>query len=288
MNSVLKIALAQINPTVGAIDSNLARIRRFRDEAAEAGADIVVFPELAILGYPPEDLVLKPALQRVAEEAVQSLAKDTAGNGPAIIVGSCWRESGNLFNSAVVLDEGEVKAVVHKQDLPNYGVFDEKRVFAPGPPSGPVMVRGVRLGIMICEDMWTATSAECLQETGAELLIILNGSPFESDKLDERQTLAALRVRETELPLVYVNQIGGQDELAFDGTSFVLNATGKLCAQLGSWHESLALVRFEQSACGWEPQRAEINTKPEGLEAVYLAMMTGLRDYVGKTGSRAW
>jgi len=181
MTDNLSIALAQLNPTVGDIAGNIAKLRAARAEAAKTGADLMVAPELAVSGYPPEDLVLKPAFQDAIEAAVRELAKETADGGPAMIVGTPWRGHGKLFNAALLLEGGEISRTRFKHDLPNYGVFDEKRVFASGPPPGPIVFKGVRLGLMICEDMWYSEVSETLAESGAEILVIPNGSPFESD-----------------------------------------------------------------------------------------------------------
>ena len=186
----LAIAVAQLNCTVGDIAGNAEKVRRARAEAAAQGADLVVFPELFISGYPPEDLVLKPAFQAACRAAVEQLARETVEHGPAIVVGTPWLDDGKLYNAAALLTEGKVAALRFKHDLPNYGVFDEKRVFAPGPCPGPIAFKGVRLGVMVCEDMWFPDSAETLGESGAELLIVINGSPYESDKLGERLKLA--------------------------------------------------------------------------------------------------
>lgn len=215
MSEPLVIALAQINPTVGDIEGNLELLRETRTRAAAAGADLVVFPELAIVGYPPEDLVLKAALWDYAYDALVRLARETADGGPAVVVGTPWREKGKLYNAVALLAEGRIEAWRAKHALPNYGVFDEKRVFEPGPVPGPVPFRRtdgtlVRLGLMICEDMWVEDVAEALAETGAEILIVINGSPFERDKPDVRLQLAVARVTESGLPLLYVNQVGGK------------------------------------------------------------------------------
>jgi NAD+ synthase len=200
-----------------------------------------------------------------------------------MIVGVPWRENGKLYNAAFLLDAGLVAAKRFKHDLPNYGVFDEKRVFAAAPPPGPVNFRGVRLGLMICEDMWTPDVTETLQESGAEMLIVPNGSPYESDKLDERLNLAVQRVVESDLPLVYVNQICGQDELVFDGASFVLNADRHLAAQAPAWREHVMTTRWTRGSNGaWTCAPGEIHAQPQRLEAIYNAMMLGLRDYVRK------
>ncbi|MEE8203445.1 MAG: nitrilase-related carbon-nitrogen hydrolase, partial [Alphaproteobacteria bacterium] len=172
MTERLTIALAQVNPTVGDIDGNAERLLAARDEARDGGADLVVFPELVVVGYPPEDLVLKPALQARVEAAIEALAARTGDGGPAMLVGAPRRENGRLYNAAWLLDSGKVEAVRLKHELPNYGVFDEKRVFFAGPLPGPLAFRGVPLGVMICEDMWVAEVAECLEESGAALLVV--------------------------------------------------------------------------------------------------------------------
>jgi NAD+ synthase len=280
----LSIALAQTDPKVGDVRGNLARIRAARAQAAALGADLVVFSELVVSGYPPEDLVLKPAFQEACRAAVDSLAADTGDGGPGMIVGAPWVENGRLHNSGLLLDAGKIAALRHKHDLPNYGVFDEKRVFAAGPLPGPVVFRGVRLGLMICEDMWFPDSAECLVESGAEMLIVPNGSPFETDKLDERVALAGRRVAETGMPLIYVNQVGGQDELVFDGASFVLNGDRNLAAQAPTFAEDVSLTRWEKGAKGWVCVEGPRATAPDGLGAIYAALVLGLRDYVTKNG----
>jgi len=237
----LKLALAQANPIVGDIDGNIAKLREMRARAGALGADIVVFTELFITGYPPEDLVLKPAFPAAARTRIEALAKEL-GPGPAVITGSVWPEDGHVYNAVVLIDNGKVEAVRFKVDLPNYGVFDEKRVFTPGPLPGPINFRGVRLGVPICEDIWGPDVVECLSECGADILISPNGSPFDWTKPDVRMNIAVARVVESGLPLVYVNQVGGQDELVFDGASFVLNADKTLAVQLPAWEEKLALT----------------------------------------------
>jgi NAD+ synthase len=284
----LAIAMAQIDPTVGDVGGNAARILRARAEAAALGADLVVFPELAVSGYPPEDLVLKPAFLDACRARVEALAAETADGGPALLVGAPWRDGGRTYNSALLLDGGRIAAVRHKHDLPNYGVFDEKRVFAAAPPQGPVNFRGVRIGLVICEDMWTPDVCETLAESGAEILLVPNGSPFETDKVDERLQLAVARVVETGLPLVYVNQVGGQDELVFDGASFALGADRGLVAQARAFAEDLLPTEWRRAEDPdrpegrWECVAARVERPAAGVEALYRALVLGLRGYVEK------
>ena len=282
MTDKLTIVLAQLNPTVGDIDGNAGLVRAARARAAAMGADLVVASELVVPGYPPEDLVLRPSFQDAAARAVDALAAETADGGPALLIGSLWREEGRVYNAALLLDGGKVQSVRLKHDLPNYGVFDEKRVFAAGPLPGPVNFRGVRLGVMVCEDMWTQDVAECLDESGAEILVVLNGSPYALDKWDERLNLAVARVGEAGLPLIYVNQIGGQDELVFDGGSFVLNADRRLRARCPDWTESVLATQWQRGGDGWSCDEADCAAPEDSLASIYSAMMLGLRDYVQK------
>jgi NAD+ synthase len=282
MTDTLVMALAQLNPTVGDLAGNAAKIRAARAEAAKGKADLVVYPELIVCGYPPEDLVLKPAFQQAVEKTVNALAAETADGGPALLVGAPWLSQGKLYNAALLLDGGKVAATRFKHDLPNYGVFDEKRVFAAGPLPGPIAFRGVRLGVMVCEDMWTPDSAECLAESGAEIIVVPNGSPYESEKIDQRINLGVTRITENGLPLVYVNQVGGQDELVFDGASFVLNADCKLAAQMPSWEECVRLTRWTRGGHGWSCEIGALDKPLPRIEEIYRALVTGLRDYVNK------
>jgi NAD+ synthase len=277
-----RIALAQLNPVMGDISGNLAKARAARGAAAKQKADVVLFTELFMVGYPPEDLVLKPALQEDAREAVGKLAKDTADGGPAVLMGTPWIEEGRLYNACIFLDEGSIKGRTFKHDLPNYGVFDEKRVFAPGPMPGPFNIRGVRVGVPICEDIWTPDVVECLSETGGEILLVPNGSPFEAGKEDVRLDLIAARVTETGLPLIYLNQVGGQDELVFDGASLVANADRSIAWALPSWEEALVVTEWTKAAGRWICAPGERSRTDERLLSVYHAMMLGLRDYVNK------
>ena len=282
--SGFRIALAQINPHLGALEANLTAIRAVRARAAALGADIVVTPEFSVAGYPPEDLVRKPAFVAACEAVVDALAADTADGGPALIVGGPWRDGGKLYNAAFVLDGGRIVARRAKHELPNYGVFDDKRVFDAGPAPGPVAVRGLRIGLMVCEDWWFPTVCEGLQESGAELLLSINGSPFEDRKQPLRVDLAVSRVVETGLPFVFCGQVGGQDELVFDGAGFVLNADRTLAVQMPAFSEALAITDWhrdgERLVCAPQALPAE----EERLSLVYRCMMRGLADYVNKNG----
>jgi len=284
MPDTLTIALAQLDPVVGDIDGNVGRILAARTEAAAGGADVLVTTELAVAGYPPEDLVMKPAFLAAVKRGVERLAEATADGGPAIIAGAPWLDGERRTNAAVLLDGGRIVTHRDKWDLPNYGVFDEKRVFHAGDLPGPMNVRGVRLGIGICEDMWTPDVAEALAETGAEILIFLNGSPYDRAKADVRLNLAVARIAETGLPLAYVNQVGGQDELVFDGGSFVLNADHALATSAPMFREALLLTRWQRRNAGWHCETGPIAAPARGLDAIYQAMMLGLRDYVNKNG----
>jgi NAD+ synthase len=235
-----------------------------------------------VAGYPPEDLVLKPSFVAACMETVQGLGKLTADGGPAMIMGTPWGENGKVYNAVAFLAGGKAETLRYKVDLPNYSVFDEKRNFAPGAMPGPVNFNGVRLGIPICEDIWSDAVTECLAESGAELLIVPNGSPFTLKKRAQRENVAVARVAGTGLPLLYVNQVGGQDELVFDGASFALNQGGKLAAQLPAWEACVALTEWQREREGWACLGGPLATVEEGHAAAYLACVTGLRDYVEK------
>ena len=308
----LTIALAQANPKVGDVRGNVALVRRMRDEAAAQGADLIIFPELVLVGYPPEDLVLRPALVEAAAGALRELQRESAAGGPGLLVTLPWHDAAGLHNAVALVADGRVD-FRFKRELPNYGVFDEKRVFVPGPLPEPLLFRGVGLGVPICEDVWFCDVAAHLAAQGAELLLVPNGSPFEVDKFQQRVDLARARASETGLPIAYVNQVGGQDELVFDGGSFVVNGDGSLAVMLPFWRESVTITRwsrndgmpaFDPPGLG-APSRdsRELTTTSQGLgapryrcegaaafilesrlAAVYQAMMLGLRDYVTKNG----
>jgi NAD+ synthase len=287
----LAIALAQLNPIVGDVSGNVERARAARAQAARDGAEIIAFSELFIAGYPPEDLVLKPAFQAACRSAVETLARETADGGPAVLIGTPWLEAGKLYNAYALLADGQIDTVRFKVNLPNYGVFDEKRVFATGPIPGPVNFRGVRLGLPICEDTWTEWGdyenvIECLSETGAELLIVPNGSPYWRDKGDVRLNVSVACVTESGLPLLYINQVGGQDELVFDGASFALNADRSIALQLPAFRAAIVTTRWSRTAQGWRCAQGPVAAAAEPDRADYAACMLGLRDYVDKNGFR--
>ncbi|MFZ0695096.1 MAG: NAD+ synthase [Alphaproteobacteria bacterium] len=283
MTRQLAIAIAQLDPVVGDVTGNLEKARKAWNDAESAaeGADLVVLPEMFVSGYPPEDLVLKPAFLRAVEDSVAQFAKEIEG-GPAVLLGAPWRADGKLYNAALLLENGKIAAIRFKHDLPNYGVFDEKRVFATGPLPAPVPFGGVQLGVMVCEDMWFPAVAKTLKKSGAEILISLNASPYERDKLDQRIEVAAARAAESRLPIVYVNQMGGQDELVFDGSSFVLGADGAIGALLPAFLEKLSVTRWRRGNEGWFCEEGEHVAPPRGVQSVYQALSRGLRDYVNK------
>lgn len=282
MTDTLKIALAQLNPKVGDIAGNAAKIREARGVAAKEGADLVMFSELFLVGYPPEDLVLKPSFQEAARREIEALASETADGGPALLVGTPWVLEGKLYNAVALLADGKVEAIRCKHFLPNYGVFDEQRVFEPGPLPGPINFKGVRIGVPICEDIWFPDVTECVTETGAEILLVPNGSPFEAKKHDERINHVVARVKENNLPLAYVNQVGGQDELVFDGGSFVLNTDLSVAVHLPAFADAVVMTHWTRGADGWTCAAGKREVFPDDMEATYQACVLGLRDYVGK------
>ncbi|MEJ0012443.1 MAG: NAD+ synthase [Bauldia sp.] len=284
LTDTIKIAVAQLDSTVGDIDGNLRKARAARAEAAAAGADLLVLSELFIAGYPPEDLVLKPAFQDACKRAVETLALDTADGGPGIVVGSPWPQDGKVYNAVALLDGGKIEGIRFKVELPNYGVFDELRVFAVGPLPGPVGFRGLRLGLPICEDIWFEQVPECLAETGAEILISPNGSPYWQGKEDVRHQVALARIVETGLPLIYVNQCGGQDELVFDGGSFGFHGDRTLAFQMPQLEAGIAVTTWQKTGGKWRCTDGPKAPVPDIDEANWRACVMGLRDYVNKNG----
>ncbi|MBA2466817.1 MAG: NAD+ synthase [Sphingomonas sp.] len=282
MTDRLTIALAQMTQRVGDLQGNAAAILALRDKAA--GADLLLCPELQLTGYPPEDLVLKPEFVRRTMEAAERLADATAAPGPALMFGTIVREGGANYNAMLLAEGGRVVARTLKRELPNYGTFDEKRVFAAGPMPEPLDFRGVKLGVPICEDIWLDPVCAHLADGGAELLLVPNGSPYELDKDDLRQTLVRSRVTMTGLPLAYLNRVGGQDELVFDGSSFVMHPDGELVVQMADWNEQLLLTEWVRGADGWRCATRAGHKLDPFPEDIYRAMMVGLRDYVAHNG----
>ncbi len=281
MRDPLVLAIVQLNPTVGAVEANGARVRAAR----ATRADLLVCSELVISGYPPEDLVCRVSfLDRVRFE-IESLAAETSDNGPALLVGAPWREGNRCYNAVLLLDGGRIKAVRYKCHLPNYGVFDEARVFTPAASATPIAFRGVRLGVLICEDMWYTDIATRLTSAGADILVVVNGSPFDVCKPDLRRLHAEARVLETARPLIYVNQVGGQDELVFDGVSFVLSHDRTPLVQAPAWREAILPTTWYRARAGRLVCCTKKIIPPLGPEEdIYQAMMLGLHDYVVKNG----
>ena len=280
---MLSIACAQLNPRVGDIPGNAALVRQARSDAAALGADLVVFSELILVGYPPEDLVLRPALVEAAAGVLRELERESAASVPGLVVALPWAQDGLLYNAVALVADGRTE-IRFKHELPNYGVFDEKRVFAPGPLPDPVIFRNVRIGLPVCEDVWSPPCAAHLAQKGAELLLVPNGSPFEVEKFHQRLDLARQRVNESGLPIAYVNQVGGQDELVFDGGSFVMNRDGSLAHLLPFWRDALVLSRWTRAADGYRCEGQAQWTPEPRLASIYSAMVLGLRDYARKNG----
>ena len=283
MSDIFRLMLGQLNPVLGAIAGNAALARKAWAEGRAAGADMVALTEMFITGYQPQDLILKPAFVTAAIAALEALAVDCA-DGPALGIGGPVRDGGRLYNGYYVLQGGRVSARVLKHHLPNDAVFDERRVFSSADVHGPYVVRGVRIGTPICEDAWHADVAETLAETGAEILLVPNGSPYHRGKPNLRLNLMVARVVETGLPLVYLNMVGGQDDQVFDGSSMVLNPGGRLMAQLPQFDEAMVLVTFRRGAEGWRADPGEITEIPVVWEADYRACVMALGDYMRKTG----
>ena len=281
MTDKIDITLAQLNPTLGDIEGNLDLVRKARHKASQA--DLLVTGELIVSGYPPEDLVLKPAFQTAIESQVRAFAKETADSGPAVLLGAPWLENGRLYNAALLLDGGEIKSKYYKHELPNYGVFDEKRIFSVGDLFRPIEFRGIKLGIMICEDMWFQEVSKNLARAGSDILVVLNGSPFDVEKKTARFDYAAARAKETGLDLLYVNLVGGQDELVFDGDSFVMGSDGEFIQRACSWEESIVQTQWQLRKNGsWFCQKQCNVEQSNHLEQIYRAITLGLRDYVFK------
>ncbi|MBO9397350.1 NAD+ synthase [Shimia sp. R9_2] len=283
MADTFRLTLAQANPVMGDLSGNADKVRAVWQEAKAAGADMVAFPEMFIVGYNAQDLILKPALQAAALAEIGQLAKDCA-DGPVVAVGGPLKEGDALYNAYFILRDGKIAHIQRKHNLPNYTVFDEERLFTSGPMGGPYSVNGVRVGSPVCEDAWFEDVPETLEETGAEFLVVPNGSPYYRDKFDRRMNHMVARVIETGLPLVYLNMVGGQDDQMFDGGSFVLNPGGQLAVQLPVFDEVVAHVDFERTAEGWHCKEGPKAVLPAGEEQDYRVCVEALRDYMGKSG----
>ncbi|MFW8594378.1 NAD+ synthase [Cribrihabitans neustonicus] len=278
-----RVTLAQLNPTVGDLAGNAAKARAAWEEGRAAGAGLVALPEMFITGYNTQDLVLKPVFHQSAIAEVQKLAADCA-DGPALAIGSPWVEGGRLYNAYLILKDGKIAARSLKHHLPNETVFDEMRLFASGPLGGPYAIGGVRIGSPICEDSWHEDVAETLAETGAEFLLVPNGSPYFRNKMEVRFNVIVARAVETHLPVIYLNMVGGQDDQVFDGGSFVLNPGGALAVQMPVFDECITHVDLIRTDDGWRVKEGEKAHMPDEWEQDYRVMVESLRDYMGKTG----
>ncbi len=283
MADTFRITLGQMNPTVGDIDANAAKARAAWEAGRDAGADLVALPEMFITGYNAQDLVMKPAFHTAAIQAVKDLARDCA-DGPALAIGGPWVEGTELFNAYLICRGGRIASRVLKHHLPNETVFDEVRVFSAGPLAGPYSVGDVRVGSPICEDAWHEDVSETLQETGADFLLVPNGSPYYRGKMETRLNHMVARVIDTGLPLIYLNMVGGQDDQVFDGASFALNPGGKLAMRLPVMTETIAHVDLERGPEGWRVTCGDIAPQPDDWEQDYHVMVMALRDYLAKTG----
>ena len=282
MTDRLRIAFAQMNQRMGDLDGNAAAMLEMRRRAL--GADLLLCPELQLVGYPPEDLVLKPEFVRRVHEATDRLVEATTEPGPAILVGTIVEENGQNFNVMLLADGGHVLARTVKRELPNYGTFDEKRIFSPGPMPEPIDFKGVKIGVPICEDIWQENVCGHLADAGAEILLVPNGSPYELDKDDIRYRLVRSRALQTGLPIAYLNRVGGQDELVFDGSSFIIHPDGERVVQFCDWNEALLITDWERTAEGWRCTTRESHELDAFPQDVYQAMIVGLRDYVTRNG----
>lgn len=283
MAETFRLALAQLNPTVGDIAGNATKAREAWETARAQGAAIVALPEMFLLGYQPQDLVMKPQVERDCDAAIDALALDCA-DGPAIGIGAPYRDGETLYNAYVILEAGKVKARILKHNLPNETVFDEVRLYASSPINGPYQIGPVRIGSPICEDAWHADVPEALAETGAEILLVPNGSPYYRGKFDRRLGLMVQRTVETGLPLIYLNMVGGQDDQVFDGASFVLNPGGALAMSMPAFEEHVACVDFTMTSDGWRAETGPKEVFPDEWEQDYRAMVLSLGDYFRKTG----
>ena len=278
----INIALVQENPIVGNVEHNYNLILKARNDTNSENTDLIVFSELFMSGYPPEDLVLRYSFLDEIDTYLKLLVEETKKPGPAILVGLPVRDKNQIFNSVVLIDNGEIISIQHKCHLPNYDVFDEERIFNKGNLPGPINFRGLKIGVAICEDIWHEDVVECLAETGAELLIVLNGSPYNREKQDLRTNVAMQRVVESGLGLIYVNQIGGQDELVFDGGSFIINPDYSMPVKLPNFVSNIQNTLWTKDNDKWLCKTVVQQTDTEELEDIYSACVIGLRDYVQK------
>ncbi len=283
MQDKLRLTLAQLNPTVGDFAGNIAKAREAHVSAAVAGADMLVLPEMFVTGYQSQDLVLRDAFTLDAMAHVEQLARE-CDTGPSIGIGAPLLEDGKLYNAYFILKGGKIIATLRKHELPNTHVFDERRLYEHGPIPGPFNLGNIRIGSPICEDAWHMDVPEALAESGAEILIVPNGSPYYRGKFDRRINSMVARVIENDMPLVYLNMVGGQDDQVFDGGSFVLNRGGRLAMQMPLFDEAIAHVDFNRTAQGWEAVEGEKIAHVDEWEQDYRVMLQGLRDYMAKTG----
>ena len=282
MKNKLKIALAQLNPIVGDVKGNIKKLIKVRS-TLNKDVDIIVAPELYVTGYPIDDLVLRDDFLELVKNEIEQLAELTKDNNAAIIIGAPRKEKESIKNSVFILDQGKIITYRDKYNLPNSGVFDEQRIFSPGALSGPVKVRDVLIGLPICEDIWTETVIECLCETGAEIILSINASPYSTKKIDQRMSVAVSRVLESKLPLIYLNRVGGQDELVFDGSSFSLSHKGELTSQSYDFKEHTSVITLKKEGDNWICE-GEINSVSSHLESLYKALVISVRDYVKNNG----
>lgn len=283
MANTFRLTLAQLNPTVGDFDGNAAKALQAWVEAKEAGSQMVALPEMFMTGYQVQDIIMKPAFRDGAIARIKQLAVECA-DGPALGIGGPAYQDGKLYNAYYVLKDGKITARMLKHDLPNYTVFDEERLFEHGPVSGPYSIGPLRIGTPICEDAWHEEVCETMAESGADIFLVPNGSPYYRNKFDRRVGHMVSRVVETGLPLIYLNMVGGQDDQVFDGGSFALNPGGELAVQMPLFDEKIRHIDLSETDAGWRVDTGEKATFPSEWEQDYRVMVTGLRDYIGKTG----
>ena len=278
MDKKLKIALAQLNPLVGDVSGNIEKLISIRSNL-NTDIDILVAPELYVSGYPIDDLVLREDFLNLVESEINKLVQCTKDNKSAIIVGAPRKDNNHIKNSVFVIENGNIVSIKDKYELPNTGVFDEQRIFKQGSLEDCVIIKGIKFGLPICEDIWEKTVLEKLSKSGAEIIIAINASPFTVSKNEERENIAILRVNETKLPIVYLNRTGGQDELIFDGSSFALNHDGKKFYSSSEFKEETVEINFQKSNGKWLGH-GNLNNSSSPSERLYKALVLGLRDYV--------